>query len=174
MLGVSPTVLRRPGIEHPIDLMLACHERIRRFLGGARRLADVEDRHDPQAPAAAAAAARYFREGVPLHALDEDASLAPRLRPLASGEIRRALDAVADQHEAIHAAIDALLEALDPIAAGGPVPDSLHDRVEALAELFEPHLALEEELVFPAARQLLPPESCADIRLEMMARRRAV
>lgn len=158
--------------EHPIDAMLACHDRIRRFLDGARRLAAVSDPLDPQAPDAATRCARYFREGVPLHALDEDASLAPKLRPLVAGELNTALDRVAAEHDVIHAAIEDLLWELDPIAAGGPVPESLRDRVEALAAVFEPHLKLEEEVIFPEARRLLSPELCSALRLEMVERRR--
>lgn len=159
-------------LEHPIDAMLACHARIQRFLGGARRLAALEDPADPRASDAARQCARYFREGLPLHAEDEDASLAPRLAGCVSEALDAALATMAAQHRDIDAANEALVRALEQVAAGDPVPAALAARVEALAGILEPHLALEEAVVFPAARAALSAEAALALRREMAARRR--
>lgn len=159
-------------VEHPVDAMLACHERIRRFLDGAHKLATLDDPADPRARAAALACARYFREGLPLHALDEDTSLAPRLRRVAPRAIGAALDRIAAEHEHIHTAIDAMLPWLDATAATGVVPRELGPTVDTLAGRLLPHLALEEELVFPAARRWICDPDQALIRAEMVRRRR--
>lgn len=100
---------------------------------GARRLAELADPSDPRGPAGAATCALYFREGLPLHAIDEDASLAPRLRPIAPPDVVVALDHMTDEHECIHAANDAMLALLGAVAGGAPVPRELASAVGALA-----------------------------------------
>jgi hemerythrin-like domain-containing protein len=157
---------------HPVDAMLDCHERIRRFLDGARRLAALTNPLDPLAPGGAAMCARYFREGLPLHALDEDLTLAPRLRPRASPEVADALDRIAADHDLVDEATEALLPTLDAVAKGAPVPADLAERVERLAGILEPHLEVEEQVIFPAARAVLPAALLPEIRAEMAKRRR--
>lgn len=155
----------------PVARMADCHERIRRFVGGLDRLAGLDDPADPRAPEAARQIARYFREGLRLHAQDEDLSVAPRLRGADP-----ALDALLDRLEADHAAVDAALPAvladLDAVAGGAPVERprfaAHHARV---AGILLPHLE-EEEGAFFAAVHALPEAERRRIVEEMVARRR--
>src|SRR5690242_6505881 len=62
------------------DALLDCHARIRTFLGLARRLAGDDPATETETRDAAAAVERYFTVALPLHVLDEDESLLPRLR----------------------------------------------------------------------------------------------
>src|SRR5688500_10721731 len=75
--------LRPKGPVRPelIELLAACHERMRRFVRVAQSVADAS----PTVPAtevadAAASVHRYFTVAFPLHGIDEEASLIPRLR----------------------------------------------------------------------------------------------
>lgn len=169
------SVARRPlGVvpADPIGGMLECHDRIRRFLDGLARIAGLEDPADPRAAEAARACARYFREGLPLHALDEDVSLLPRLSPLVAAPIQAALATMTADHLLLDAGLPALLEDLDRVAAGGAVPT---ERLRAahlwMSTLMLRHIGMEEDLIFPAARAALPPAALVAIAAEMRARR---
>jgi len=99
-----------PGPAHPTDalsLLMACHERIHRYLGGLSALSALsalegtdEGAGDPRVAPTALACLRYFRDGLPLHGQDEDHSLAPRLRALApDARVLEAMDRMREEHE---------------------------------------------------------------------------
>lgn len=161
-----------PVTADPIGGMLECHDRIRRFLDGLARLVALEDLHDPRAPDAATACARYFREGLPLHGLDEDLSLAPRLRAFGNADVDAALDCMAAEHAMLDRGLPLVLADLDTLAAGAPVPrKELVARQEWLDALLRGHIELEERVVFPFAREALDDRQRTDIAAEMRARR---
>jgi hemerythrin-like domain-containing protein len=162
-----------PAARDVLDEMLGCHERIRRFTAMAGQLAAA-----PAAEVAEAAAAvlRYFSVALPLHAEDEDLSLAPRLLATAvPAELRAALEAMTREHEPIEATLRDLAPLWSDLAAGDPRPASLGAALDAgaarLDELFTPHLEKEERIIFPAARARLSPADLAAIRDELRARR---
>lgn len=159
-------------MNDPISLMLACHERIRRFTGGLSRLAALEDLRDPQAAPAAEAIARYLRMALPLHAADEDESLTPRLQAhCGDGRVFEALEVMERQHREIHGGLPRVLRLLDAVIEGPPPSRAaLSDAADWLCTLMEAHLALEEAVIFPAALDL-PPEALAEMAEEMPARR---
>src|SRR5690606_35695579 len=108
----------------------------------------------------------------PLHALDEEQSLTPRLLPLAPLELADALGRQAREH----AEADLNLAKLKPLWASLAI-DREVDRalqVQPLVLLqapFDTHLRLEGAEIFPAVRRLLPPETLVEIGAEMQARR---
>lgn len=165
----------RPFVEGPTDPiagMLECHDRIRQFLDGLGRLAALDDLRDPRAPDAARACARYFREGLPLHGLDEDLSLAPRLRPTADAEVIDALDAMAAEHGLMDRGLPQLLADLDAVGVGDPpAVEELRAGHLWLDRLLRAHIEMEERVIFPAAADL-DAETLAMIAGEMRARRR--
>lgn len=161
-----------PVTADPIGGMLECHDRIRRFLDGLARLVALEDLHDPRAPEAATACARYFREGLPLHGLDEDLSLAPRLRVFGDADVDAALDCMAAEHAMLDRGLPSLLADLDTLAAGALVPrKQLVAGQEWLDALLRGHIELEERVVFPFARQALDEQQRTEIAAEMRGRR---
>lgn len=163
-----------PPPETTVDLLLACHARIRHFTLLARKLATA-DAPDEQLADAARALCRYFGRALPLHSQDEDLSVRPRLET--HGVAVRYADAMTAQHEDIHRLLDQLLVIWELVAEGpglrNAYRDKLEDRSRRLAELFERHLAMEEEHVFPALREVLTPEQDQAIVREMRARREA-
>jgi hypothetical protein len=92
------TIGRRETGEDAVDLLLACHARIRHFLALALRAGDDAE--------AIAAVRRYFTEALPLHIADEDELLAPRVH----------VGDMSDEHRA-HAALVARLAAGEMAAA---------------------------------------------------------
>src|SRR5205085_2176160 len=91
-----------------VDLLIACHARIRHFTDLAIRLGR-EGHAAPadQIRAAASALQRYFGIALPLHEADEERSVEPRLRAANAGaEVEAALGAMFEQHARIHDVLD--------------------------------------------------------------------
>jgi len=122
----------------------------------------------------------YFAEAAPRHTADEEHSLFPRLRQCADPAVNRTLERVARlemEHRQAglhHAAIDRL--ARQWIAAGGLEPEdsmALHGHLMVLRGLYQLHIAIEDQEVFPAAALLLSTQAIEEIGREMMERRSA-
>src|SRR5512143_2894636 len=62
-----------------VELLLECHQRIRSFLGLAGRLAEAREEGAEAVAEAAFRVHGYFTLALPLHARDEEDSIAPRL-----------------------------------------------------------------------------------------------
>jgi len=160
------------GSEDAIGLLVACHTRIRSFTQTALRLSQAGRAPVNEIADAAAAVHRYFTVALPLHVQDEDISLAERLAPVATEAVLEDLVLLAGQHREIEALVDELVpqwHALmnEPRRLAKMAP-SLQEDTMRLDELFQEHLALEEQRVFPASKTLMTiPEQLAlakDIR----------
>lgn len=161
---------REPAGDPARDLLAhlaSCHERIRAFLAEAGALAKGDGTAEARR-ASAEAIAHYFRHGLPHHARDEDASIAPHL-PAKARELVRQL---AEEHARIDTAIADLLPDWDRWARGGPsVASPAHlQALERLASTLETHLALEEAQLFPWVGAI--PEPVAESIIETMRERR--
>ncbi len=159
----------------PTDLLLECHERIRMAMRQAEAIVAAAD-GDPGIAPTAASVHRYFSVALPLHAADEDESLAPRLWE--TGLPERLLDVVAaitPQHVAIDAVLARLLPAWERLAkepqALADLRTSLQRDTAQLDALWVEHLDLEERVVFPLIGDRLAPAVRADIVREMRDRR---
>jgi iron-sulfur cluster repair protein YtfE (RIC family) len=160
------------------DLLLACHERIRRFAALAERIGAEPPRDDDAARAEIADAAtsvrRYFTVALPLHVADEDRSLLPRLRAVHAHDVEDALAAMAEQH----VAIEELIVDLSPVWQMVALAPSRHPDLapallvgaRRLRAFLEPHLVLEETRIIPALSRL-PHDEAAALRREMQERR---
>ncbi|MCA9640399.1 MAG: hemerythrin domain-containing protein [Myxococcales bacterium] len=159
-------------MNSPLDMLQHCHRNIRRFSSGLVRLAEVEHLDDPAVIDGVRACARYFREGLPLHAQDEDLSLTPRLEQLSlrPQEIS-ALWQMFTQHQQIDTLTAEVLAMLDAVVTQEPV-----DRMgflglaRELRTLLMAHIELEEAVLFPRILEL-PPRSLTSMVREMRTRR---
>lgn len=176
------TLRSRPATAAPardaVDLLTDCHQRIRAFTATAARLADARDAPPADVATAAAGVRRYFTVAMPLHAADEDDSVAPRLRASsAPPEVRDALATIAAQHAVIDRVIEALAEDWQALARDpSRLPElssRLADGAARLGAIWSVHLSIEEEVVFPALRRWVEPEALARVVDEMSARRPA-
>lgn len=165
MLHAGPAV----GFDQPFEMLLACHERVRRSLSLLLRLQAHVERHgaDAQARDAARDVLRYFDLAGPKHHEDEERHVLPRLRAAGRG-------ALADRLAADHADMDrqwaALRQALQALRDGdGRTLDEAACR--AYAALYAGHMAAEEGEAFPTAAQALDAGTLAAIGAEMAARR---
>lgn len=147
--------------------------RIRRFVDLAREAAVRTDAPADQISQACADVERYFTEALPLHVVDEEESIAPRLLGL-SAEVDRALDVMTQQHEQHCPTLAQLLRACAAVRVEPHHQGARDDLAKVAKELkidFEEHLTLEETVIFPAVRGLLPPETQALIINELRMRR---
>jgi hemerythrin-like domain-containing protein len=159
-----------------VELLVGCHQRIRHFTSVAMKLAHAQGATEEEVRSAAEAVYRYYSVSLPLHEADEEDSLRPRLDVLPDPKLSHALAAMHDQHMAI----DDLLERLQPllrmvgnnpalIADAGAEMCSL---TSALSQLFDAHLQMEEEVIFPAVETQLTEQDRAELTREMRNRRK--
>jgi len=168
------------GFHEPLGLLSDCHRRIERFL---HVLVAVERQASggPLGPGdrrALDTALTYFETAAPHHTADEEDSLFPRLRASRDPAAQRALalverlerdHATADQH---HAAVNTLVRRwLDDDRLDPPGAAALRAHLTALQDLYRPHIAAEDEDLFPAAARLLDQPTLRQMGREMAARR---
>jgi hemerythrin-like domain-containing protein len=154
-----------------VTLLVACHDKIRRFLTTADRLASAEAAPDEDVSSACRSIVRYFTEALPRHSDDEDLSLAPRLR--AAGWSGAFLDEMTAEHGRIDDLLADLLPRWSAVAEepGRRAGAELEKPTRALRELFDGHLAREEAELLPRLREVLGDAALAEIAAEMRARR---
>lgn len=158
--------------EGLLELLTACHARIRHFAKLAHEIARRPELTPDETIARCHEVQRYFAEALPLHVADEEESLLPRLRGR-----RAAIDDALTQMHVQHTQHEPLLSALDralSAVAAQPGDAAERARLEAVAAPLGPaleyHLALEEREIFPALAQLDPATEAAIVR-ELRARR---
>ena len=156
-----------PSIDDPIELLQACHDKVRRFAGLTLRLrAHLAERGpDAEAQEAARSILRYFDMAAPLHHDDEDRDLFPALRSLSQPELTNCIDELEAQHESLGLTWPPGLNA----SAEGPACPPPAE-VDEFAVAYPAHAAREEAEIYPAAAQL----SAAQLRQisDAMVRRR--
>ena len=162
--------------DHPLEMLEACHGRIRDQCETLRRLAAHLPHRgsDNQAREAAVAVIRYFDTAGELHHFDEERDLLPRMMAAARGEeaarIGQCVERLHADHHAMREAWRALRTKLERITRGERV--SLQEsEVGEFAARYDAHIAFEEETVLPFARALLGPAELAALGAAMTARR---
>jgi hemerythrin-like domain-containing protein len=159
-----------------VDMLLACHQRIRNFTGIAARLAEAAGAAEAEIANAAEAVHRYYAIALPLHEADENESVYPRLRQrLTDNKERESLQAMVDQHGPIDQLVADLLPRWEQLKREPKklreCADELRVNSERLQELWSEHLTLEEQIVFPLIRSRLSAEDLRTIQAEMKQRR---
>jgi hemerythrin-like domain-containing protein len=159
----------------PLEALLDCHERIRRFTAMAIELCRPEVAAAERA-AAAAAVLRYFEEALPRHVEDEEQDLERLLAARAPGaELFGLLGVLGRQHRRLEAELAALTPRWRALAGGASLPAdelaALGEAAAALADGFDEHLALEERELLPRARAALGHDDLAALAAAMRQRR---
>jgi iron-sulfur cluster repair protein YtfE (RIC family) len=168
------------GLERPLDVIDACHERVRRMSEMLIRLSEHLDEHgaDDRAAVSAQSILDCFN-GMWLHHLrDEELDLWPRLRQRLQGrrstQARRLLSAIntlAQQHRTLQAGWKQIEPSLQAVRQRKSMRLN-GAAVHAFVAAYRAHVDLEEDVLAPASRQLLAAEDVEQIGLGM-ARRRA-
>ncbi|MBD0326816.1 MAG: hemerythrin domain-containing protein [Pyrinomonadaceae bacterium] len=172
-----------PNFADPLGLMSHCHRKIEGYLAGLTAAGEILLGGRPVELAGAFqvidAAREHFALRLPKHTEDEEVSLFPRLREYGGHEAEESLAALAaleTEHrvaEGVHAEFDELVEWL-PRDGSAAVKEIylFNELVAELADLYRPHIRVEDEIIFPAAARVIPSDALSIIGQEMRARRR--
>ncbi len=163
---------KAPAAGDLVGHLLACHQRIRRFVALAAK-AGESAAAEAEIVDACAAVERYFERALPFHIDDEEQSIVPRLvgKRADVDQALRTMEAQHHAHEPLVAELLAASRSLRQLPDRATSRERLRVAAVRLAAELEPHLELEERVVFPAVRSLLAAEEQAQIRGEQGARR---
>jgi hemerythrin-like domain-containing protein len=163
----------------PTGLLSDCHRRVEMFIGSLKAVAETAGRElTDESRRALESSLRYFREAAPKHTADEEESLFPRLRKINDEQLRTALKRL-DELELDHRWAEPLHAQADKLGQRylyeGRLSDSdasaFRTTVQRLHDMYQRHIAIEDQQVFPVARKVLTKELSAQIAKEMEARR---
>jgi len=175
----STIEFRSPGasFDDPVEMWLACHERVRRFASmlGRLRVHMVSAGADEEARASAVSIRRYFNEAAPRHHEDEEADMFPRLSERCTATDAAVL-ATIERVQAEHVDMTAVWNELDAVLArisAGDAAPLAGELVDRFASIYDAHIAAEEKVLLPAMRRLLGSADWQAIGVAM-ARRRGV
>jgi len=164
----------------PLGLLSDCHRRIEHFLQVliAVEAGAADGAVTPSARSGLEGAIRYFKTAAPRHTADEEASLFPRLRAsgdpaaVAALQTLERLEADHDAADSHHAAVERLVERwLVENALSHADRTELHDHLQQLQKLYDRHIAIEDQQLFPSAATILTREQVLEIGREMATRR---
>jgi hemerythrin-like domain-containing protein len=159
------------GFDQPFEMLAACHERVRRSVDLLQRLNAHVLQHgvDAQARDAAADVLRYFDIAGPAHHEDEERHVLPRLRQAGRAELAARLHADHAEMGRLWALLRQPLEAW----TRGDSAEMASDVLSHYIDLYQTHLAIEDEQAFATAAYQLSPKTLAAIGAEMASRRQA-
>lgn len=164
------------GFDAPLELLGACHGRVKAQCATLRRLVAHLARVgiDADAREVALKIQRYFDVAAVAHHADEEQDLFPALFESVAGSdatcIRDLTQSLAADHRELEVRWGRLREALDRVAAGEPAALDA-DEVEAFVALNERHVAREDAELLPMAARLLGDAELAAMGPSMRARR---
>ena len=161
------------GFDQPIEMWLACHQRVERFAALLGRLAEHLGTQgaDEDAQVTATSIRRYFNEAAPRHHEDEEVDLFPLLRERGTDA---ATLAVLERIEAEHLAMAALWRELDAVLARISVGERAAldaTLVSRFAAAYDAHIEAEETVVLPALKRALLPADWTAVGRAMAERR---
>lgn len=168
LIGATPA----PGFDDPLEMLLACHGRIRAQCATLDKLAAHLPVHgcDLQARQAAQAILRYFDSAGRHHHDDEEQDLFPRLR--ASND--KAAQALVTRLLNEHQVMDTAWQRLRPyLAALSEATAATLDAATAqhFIDVYDRHITLENAQLIPLAQRLLSAEQLETLGNNMAARR---
>jgi hemerythrin-like domain-containing protein len=164
------------GFEAPLEMLAACHDRIRSRCSTLLRLRShvAECGTDVEARTAAQGVIRYFDTSALDHHEDEEQDLFPALLEAMAGSdpvcIRELTESLADDHRELARLWTSVRVWLVAIERGEtPLPDA--GNIESFVDLYERHAGREEQELFPMATRLLGDEELDRIGRSMRLRR---
>ncbi len=164
------------GFEVPLEMLAACHLRVRGQCQTLQRLVPHLAAHgaDLQAREAAVVVMRYFDTAARHHHEDEELDLFPALLESMAGSdavcLRELTAGLAADHRALESRWRALRRVLEAVA-GGTAAALPVDDVQAFVDLYERHIAREDAELLPMAARLLDDAALDRIGLAMRERR---
>lgn len=142
-----------PSFDDPVELLLACHDNVRRFTRLLEQLASrpMPERTDEAGRRAAAQVLNYFDRAAPHHHADEEEDLFPRLRALGDPALTGEIDRLEAEHRHMGEVWRELRRELLALSEGRPAG---LDAAPAFAVAYREHAAFEDAFIYPAAQAL--------------------
>lgn len=164
------------GFDDPVEIWLACHERVLRFCSLMTRLNQhlARDGATPDARVTANSIRRYFNEAAPRHHEDEEVDLFPRLRARMPADKVAVLAPTLDSIERDHVDAGRIWAELDASLARVEAGENqlmnpaLLDRWTAL---YQHHIITEEKVILPLLKRHLTKADWRAAGASMAARR---
>lgn len=152
LLNAAPA----PGFDEPLEMLLACHERIQAQCETLRKLVEYLPLHgnDAQTAQAAQAILRYFDSAGRHHHEDEERDLFPHMLASDNGAARALIARLQEEHLDMDAAWQLLRQPLLNIAAART--NQLDKRIAMkFIDIHNRHIATENAELLPLAGKLL-------------------
>jgi hemerythrin-like domain-containing protein len=164
----------------PTGLLSDCHRRIVMFIDTLNAVADVIDRPaTEEVRRALESALPYFSQAAPKHTADEEESLFPRLRQIPNPEVTSAfakLQELEEEHRwanPLHTEVEQLgVKYLSEGSLSRHEADRSRAVMRDLRSMYEKHIRLEDNVIFPLAARLLTEQDKSVIAEEMAGRRK--
>lgn len=164
--------------EQPFDLLGACHERVHRTLELLKRLQLhlSEKGCDEQARQAAVDVMRYFDIAAPLHHEDEELHVFPPLLKHAPQDVKLLVRKLQEDHRHMLSSWAQARATLQEVATGSaenwhPLRLQQTASLQHFADLYDSHIAAEDQIAYPRAREYLTPQDIQAMQADMMQRR---
>lgn len=156
--------------NEPIDMLYACHSRVKNFCHQLSILPDYIDQHgcNQAVHNDVKQILTYFNQSAPLHHADEEEDFFPALvakLPEAQAEV----DKLEAQHITLHQTWDELAISLEKLLLG-EMTNVDRDLIARFIAGYDQHIAIEEPL-FELGRQHLPESELAKMGKIMSERR---
>lgn len=169
---INPFDTRSVTFAEPIEMLYACHGKVRRFCQqiGLLPVYITEHGYNPIASETIRQIYQYFTQAAPLHHQDEEQDFFPLLLRYAP-QAQETIQQLHQQHNSLHQHWQALaqeFQQLEQHAQHTLNTQALQDFVDA----YNAHLALEEPL-FELGKQHIPTEQLHIIGKRMAQRRQA-
>ena len=166
------------GFEAPFEMLATCHDRVERMLALQKKLQQhlLAKGCDEPARQAARDVMRYFDLAAPVHHQDEELHVFPPLLAGPDAALRELVRRLMQDHRQMETAWvqarRALMAIADSPASGWtPLTPAQTAVLEQFAALYRHHLDDENNVVYPAAESLLPPDAVQAMSEDMMQRR---
>jgi hemerythrin-like domain-containing protein len=164
------------GFDQPVEMWLACHQRVQRFAALLSRLAEHVRKQgaDEDAQVTAASIRRYFNEAAPRHHEDEEVDMFPRLRERLNAERDSTVLDVLDQVEADHLEMAGLWKRLDAVLAdisSGRNTALEQPLIDRFATMYRHHIDAEERVLLPVLKKVLGKSDWQAVGRAMAERR---
>ena len=155
----------------PIDMLYACHDKVRRFCSQVNMLPDyiAENGRNDVVLQSTRQISQYFNVAAPLHHEDEEENFFPLLLQYAP-QAQESIDEILRQHESLHANWSAVAQEFARLEED--VDYQLNAEVlQRFTAGYDVHLGIEEPL-FEMGKTFIPKEKLTEIGEIMAARRR--
>jgi hemerythrin-like domain-containing protein len=173
-MGIQIGAKPDSGFDDPLGMLKDCHRRIEHFLGILSLVAERAEGRSLTGEEAAAvkAALQYFRTGGHRHTADEEESLFPRLAEAGGDDD---LDRLQHDHAEANELHDEIERLYGLWISAGSLGQGDGRRLLAatrvLVAIYQAHIQVEDNIVFPRAAKMLGKDAIEAIGREFQARR---